>query len=228
MATGLNGFPRVSGISASSIVTGVLGRIESAIWDLLSVSPKWGIYLDNMVAIEVDSVLSVEHRAFAHVPTYRLMSGAFASYNKISMPTEHRLALSVGGDQTRREFFAAWLETQRGATTVFDVVTPEKTYRRVTLVDYSIQRSVQNGTAARIIAECTFEEIGEAVTTHYAAGEDSADTTNASDAADTPTSETGFVQTVTYKAKAAVESVTAYVSGAVENVSNTISNLTGS
>ena len=227
MATGLNGFPSVSGISASSIATGALGRLESAIWDLLSVSPKWGIYLDNAVAIEVDSVLSVEHRAFAQVPTYRLMSGAFASYNKISMPTGHRIVLAVGGDQTRREFFVAWLETQREAATVFDVVTPEKTFKRVTLTDYSIQRAVQNGTVSRIIAECTFAEIREAVTTYYASGEDSADTTNASDAADTPTSETGFVQTITYTAKTYMESVTAYVSGAVQNVSNTISNLTG-
>jgi hypothetical protein len=228
MATGLNGFPSVSGISVSSIATGALGRLEAAIWDLLSVSPKWGIYLDNTVAIEVDSVLSVEHRAFAQVPTYRLMSGAFASYNKISMPSGHRIVLAVGGDQTRREFFVAWLETQREAATVFDVVTPEKTYKRVTLTEYSVRRTAESGTASRIIAECTFEEIREALTTYYVAGEDTADTTNASDAADTPTSETGFVQTITYTAKTAMESVTAYVSGVVENVSNTISNITGS
>lgn len=227
MATGLNGFPSVSGISASSVEMGVLGRLEAAIWDLLSVSPKWGIYLDNTLAIEVDSVLSVEHRAFAQVPTYRLMSGAFASYNKISMPTGHRIVLAVGGDQMRREFFVAWLETQREATTVFDVVTPEKTFKRVTLTDYSVQRTTQNGTVSRIIAECTFEEIREAGTTYYVAGEDAADTTNASDEADTPTSETGFVQTITYTAKTAIESVTAYVSGTVGNISNTISNIKG-
>ena len=141
---------------------------------------------------------------------------------------EDRIVLAVGGDQTRREFFVAWLETQREAATVFDVVTPEKTYKRVTLTEYSVRRTAESGTASRIIAECTFEEIREAVTTYYVAGEDTADTTNASDAADTPTSETGFVQTITYTAKTAMESVTAYVSGAVQNVSNTISNITGS
>lgn len=225
MATGLNGLPSVSGISSSSILTGALGRLESAIWDLLSVSPKWGIYSNGTVAVSVDSVLSTEHAATANVPTYRMMGGAFASYNKISMPVSHRLTMAVGGNTTARETFASWLETNREAATLFDVVTPEKTYKNVTLTDYRVRREAASGTAARIVAECTFLEIRQAVTTWYTAGDDKADTTNASEAADTPTTEIGFVQTVSNTAKTATESVTAYVSSAVSSVSSAISSI---
>lgn len=224
---GLNGIPKLSGISASSILKGALGQLESAIWDLLSVSPKWGIYQDDEVAVEVDSFMSVEHQAFADVPTYRMMGGAFASYNKISMPIAHRVVMAVGGDQAAREKFIAWLDVQREKPGVFDVVTPEKTFRSVTLTDYNINRSVQNGTAARIVAECTFLEIRDATTTLYTDGDEKADTSNAAQEADKPTEQAGFVQTVAYKAKSAVDSVKNKVSDVVGKYEKLKSGVTG-
>lgn len=220
---GKNGFPSISSITTSAIKTGVLGRLESAVWDLLSLAPKWGVYIDNALAVEVDSVLSVEHRSSSRISTYRLMTGSFASFNKVSDPTTHRITMAVGGDQTRRETFLGWLEEQKENPTVFDVVTPEKTFKSVSLEDFRIQRSAENGTVSRIIAECSLVEVREVAAKQ--AGQEEADTTNAENEADKPTTETGFVQTITYRAKTAWESVKAYATDTVNKVKSTIDDI---
>ena len=76
---GLSGFPNVAGISASSVVTGLLGEAESALWNILSLQPQWGIYKDGEIEIEIDSFLGASSRSTAAVSDYRVMPGAFSS-----------------------------------------------------------------------------------------------------------------------------------------------------
>lgn len=213
------GIPKIPNIKLDNIVTSVLGHIEAALWDILSLQPKWGIYSDGDVAVEVDSVVDMGVSGTAHAADYRLMTGAFASYNKVVMPRGYKLTLAVGGGQIEREVFLEWLDDNCQSATVFDVVMPEKVYESVTLTEYNLRREASKGTATRVIAECLFIEIRDAPVTYYKDGEEQADTQNAENPADTPTTPTSYVQSVIYNAKSTAESV-------VNTVTETIDNLT--
>ena len=213
------GIPKIPNIKLDNIVTSVLGQIEAALWDILSLQPKWGIYSDGDVAVEVDSVVDMGVSGTAHAADYRLMTGAFASYNKVVMPRGYKLTLAVGGGQIEREVFLEWLDDNCQSATVFDVVMPEKVYESVTLTEYNLRREASKGTATRVIAECLFIEIRDAPVTYYKDGEEQADTQNAENPADTPTTPTSDVQSVIYNAKSTAESV-------VNTVTETIDNLT--
>lgn len=222
---GLSGFPNVAGISASSVVTGLLGEAESALWNILSLQPQWGIYKDGEIAIEIDSVLDASARSTAAVSDYRVMPGAFLSYNKVAMPRDFSFTLAVSGDQ--KEAFLKWVETNQENPTVFDAVFPEKTYQNVTLVECGSIREVRQGTVSRIIADCRFREIRETPVVYYKDGEQKADTSNAEDPQDLPTSGNSYVDTVVYNAKNTAESVMNKVNDVVGKYEKLKSGLSG-
>ena len=214
------GIPKIPNIKLDNIVTSVLGQIEAALWDILSLQPKWGIYSNGLIAVEVDSVIDMGVRGTAHVADYRLMTGAFTSYNKVVMPRGYKLTLAVGGGQIEREIFLKWLDDNCQSATVVDVVMPEKVYESVTLTEYNLRREASKGTASRVIAECLFIEIREVPVTYYKDGEEQADTQNAENPADMPMTPTSYVDNVIYNAKNAAESVLNKVTDTVDKLTD--------
>lgn len=188
------GLPNLPGISLGSVRVGVIGAIESLVWKYIAVPLTWGIYEPNSdtPAIEVDTVLSATKTGVSNVSTYPITKGSFSAYNKTNTPDTFQIRIVKSGDAATRKAFIEWLAKQKESATTFDIVTPETTYKNVTLTGIVDSRSVPEGTVTRIIADCTFTEIREVPIEYYKAGDAKADTTEAEQPQDIPVKQTGF------------------------------------
>ena len=129
---------------------------------------RWGIYNvdDLQPAFDIDSVVDVDFSMRTKVSQFPVESGSFANYNKVQEPFSGKLRLSVGGDSTRMAVFLVDLDYAVKDVTLFNLMTPEQTYKNVTLVDYSYKRSASSG-CNKIEAEVSVVEIRE-VSPQYA------------------------------------------------------------
>ena len=179
---GLPSLPKLP--SGKGIFNNLLALGESKLWQLLTLEPTWGIYesgSSTTLAVQVDSVQQVSITGEADVPTYRLQTGGFASYNKIPDPIEISLRISKGGTDTERQAFIDWLKTARDNPTVFDILTAEAVFLNMTLQDYKYDRTADDG-MDMVVAECSFLEIREAPDQFYDAQQGQANTQNTGDA----------------------------------------------
>lgn len=180
---------------AASVIS-LLGAAESALWDLISYHPRWGVFNPgtNVKAVEVDSVVDLATRRESQTSDYRIETGSFASYNKVQRPAETAVRLSVGGNESARAAFLQWLEDNVQATALFDVAMPERTLSNATLVSYAVRRDSRSGVTL-LIADCYFVEIRQ-VTAQYSNSK-AADTSGAAQPGDTPAAPTVRAQAAT-------------------------------
>lgn len=191
---GLPSLPKLP--TGTGFVNSILGRGQSALWQLLTLEPVWGIYeagSSTTLAVEVDSVMEVSVSEEADVPHYRLQTNSYATYNKIAQPMEIPLRIAKGGSDEERSAFIAWLQTAARNPTVYDILTREAVFRNVTLEKYSYERTAENGEDL-VIAECQFVEVREAPEQYYNAEQGQANTQNAGDADGKPTTQLKKVQ----------------------------------
>lgn len=134
----------------------------------------------NLNQNRIDSVLAMNLRKGSDVSNYRLETGSFATYNKIEKPRIIPIRLVKTGTESDRQQFLIWLEFTSKRTELFDIAMPEITYRRMTLVDYSITRESKSGVTL-IVADCVFQEVME-ITFQYSKSK----TNNAKRASDQP------------------------------------------
>ena len=184
---GLPSLPKLP--SGKGIFTNLLSFGQGKLWQLLTLEPTWGIYMagsSTELAVAVDSVIEVSLNEESDVPDYRLQTGSFASYNKISQPTEIPLVISKSGSIEEREVFLSWLKEAVRNPTVFDIMMPEKSYQSLTLQGYTTDRT-QDGGMDLIVAKCKFLEIREAPEQYYDAQQGQASTANTTDPDGKPT-----------------------------------------
>lgn len=137
-----------------------------------------------------DTVAGFEYKGEQRISTYPLEQGAFSSFNKVAVPFDIRMDLSVGGQNffqsaaealdnylnsllgtafgqpmTREDFLDA-LQTMLESTDSFDIVTPEKTYENCNLVHYDYSKKANKG-AVMINASLWFEEVRETASALY-------------------------------------------------------------
>lgn len=207
----------LSGIVKNS-GTILLGTVEAGLLNFLSGTPNWGVYQPGTTtkAVTVDSVVSLGWGRDNPVSDYIIETGSFTSYNKVQKSRDVRVELAVGGNTTTRLAFCQWLEQNVNATTLFDILAPEGALQNVTLSSYKIDRTATSG-AAKITAACVFKEIRQRPALYYNSGTPSTDTTNAASTTDTPSTPTVLAQPQSLTA-----SVTAYASGAVHSIQNTL------
>lgn len=181
---------------ASAIGISLLGAAESALWDLISYHPRWGVFSPgtNVKALEVDSVVDLATRREAQASDYRIETGSFASYNKVVRPAETPVRLSMGGAEAARAKFLQWLEDNTQQPTLFDVAMPERTLSNATLVSYAVRRDSRSGVTL-LIADCYFVEIRQ-VTAQYTNSK-AADTSGAAKPGDAPAAPTVRAQAAT-------------------------------
>lgn len=217
------GLPNIPGFSGEAIRIGTLGQLESLVWNWLTGSLTWGIYTagTGSEAIQVDSVISASKTASSVVSNYPVTQGSFSSYNKVDRPTEYNLTLYKSGRPDERKKFVDWLIANKSAATLFDIVTPEDTYRNVTLQNFSISRSVRDGTVTSLAVDCTFQEIRQAPVVFYNLEEGKANTENAQNPEDKPTAEGKYTSPIEYVVTSIQQGVE-FVEEAVDDLQNLV------
>lgn len=206
------GLPTIRGITGSSIRVGILGALNRGVYNLLSAHPKFGVYKeDGAAAVDVDTVLALDHSRNANIPDFRLQDGAFASYNKIQNPMMHRVTLVKSGSEMERRALVEWLEKNVSTPTVFNVVSNEYTFKKVSLVGFRSPREAHSGTVTRLVVDCEFREVRDVEVKYYDASTGDVDTTNAQRVQDRPTVKSGFCQTLEMTPKVKAWSPTAWV-----------------
>lgn len=107
--------------------------------------PQWGIYQNGALAVPADNAIAFDFKTDANVPDYTLEDGAFESYNKVQLPFNVRFKLTCGGSVAKRTAFLAALETAKQSLSLYDAVTPEKTFSSINVDHYDIRRTTEQG-----------------------------------------------------------------------------------
>lgn len=156
------GIPNLLKPSGKAIGLSLLGNVVNSLWNLLFPGPTWGVFNvgTSDIAIEVSSVGGLDIAGEARVSDYPIQTGSFTSYNKVVLPNIVTIQLTKDGGEDSRQALLAWLEDNKGRTTLFDILSPEWRYSNMTLVGYRLSRSARSG-AAMVIADCMFQQVRE-------------------------------------------------------------------
>lgn len=193
---------KLPSVGKSSVVVALLGMAQGLLWKWLQSKKEWGVYVAGTTneAFAVDSVIELTATREASVSDYRIETGSFATYNKVSRPMEIPIRLSKGGSTDERGDFLVWLKQSamppsQQNPTLFDILTPEGKFFGVTLSRYSVRRTATAGVTV-IYADCVFVEVRQIKFAYYKAGEKRADTTAAAAPAAKPPSPLAKVQSM--------------------------------
>jgi hypothetical protein len=159
---GIPGFPILKSGKIPAPITSVISAAIGSLWSALFPGERWGIYESGSETskVEVDSVVELGLNGSAEASTYKIEAGSFVSYNKVRNPNAFMIRISKEGNAATRAYINEWLATSVEATTVFDVVMPEKRYNGYTLVEYRMLRSSASG-AGMIVADLMIQEMRE-------------------------------------------------------------------
>ncbi len=112
-----------------------------------------------------DSIRDFGYSNEWNIATAPTQNGAFADYNRTNNPFEVTLRMTKGGTETDRQKFLKQIE-DLDSTQLYDVITPEKTYRSVNLMRYEIHREGEKGAFWLSEVDLTFREV-RIVTSQY-------------------------------------------------------------
>lgn len=146
---------------ATNSAAGETGRLTNDSIVVAGVNKdQWGLYRasDNSLALTADTVNSIGYDAEYRIADYPLQDGKFESYDKVALPFGVRVQLVKGGTVNERGAFMRDLESLRGNTELYSVITPEWSHLNVNIERVSIDRSREQG-ANLITAELILREI---------------------------------------------------------------------
>lgn len=107
---------------------------------------QWGIFLNGAAVVVADNVVSMSFKSEWAIADYPVEQGAFASYDKVTVPFESRVRFSAGGSAANRQALLDSVAAIAGdKTTLYTVVTPEETYPSVSISHYDYARTAVNG-----------------------------------------------------------------------------------
>jgi hypothetical protein len=119
--------------------------------------PQWGIFLDGQAVVLADNVISFEYSASSRISKYPQEQGAFASYNKVTVPAEPRFRFSTGGSLANRQAFLESIAAIAGDLNLYDVVTPEAVYTGFNVIRQGYPRTSED--ANLISVDVYMEEV---------------------------------------------------------------------
>lgn len=139
-------------------------------------------YATNQIVITPDTVPSFDYRTDTRVSDFPLQQGAFASYNKVQLPSEIRMTLvcsglnffqaasaalnlNFGNNYMQKKDFLSVLEDFRKSEQLLTIVTPDATYTSFTLEHFDYRRETTRG-ANILYVECLFREIRQVTTSN--------------------------------------------------------------
>jgi hypothetical protein len=152
MADGLPDLPAGVNVFSDAVLL-----VADAVSLFSGVTPQWGIYLDGEPVVVADNVMAFGFKKSARISKYPQEQGAFASYNKVSVPGEPRLKFSTGGSVADRQAFLASIAPLIDDLNLYDVVTPEVTYSGYNVVNYDYPRTADK--AGLITVDVWLEEV---------------------------------------------------------------------
>lgn len=168
--------PRAQGASLPPIIRSVLSVAQGALWRAFQVNNRWGIFDSSTGRALADPRLfggafasiggpeiSTNALVFSkemRVSDFPVERGGFASYNKVETPANPIVTLCMSGTEGDRSAFLAALDTAVKSTALYDVVTPEGTYRKYSLERYSLERRSNKG-ATLLAVDIALREVRE-------------------------------------------------------------------
>lgn len=99
----------------------------------------------NGRAIVPDSIYAFDYRNEYRVSDFPVQQGAFASYNKVATPFDVTLRLVKASTLEGRAQFLTQVDAVLNKLDLYDVVTPERTYRNVNMTRAEITRRSSQG-----------------------------------------------------------------------------------
>lgn len=142
-----NGIPSLLGQVANITNTVSLLAADAAIVVGMFQGPQWGVFNPSgIIALEPDSIISLDFHREWKIPNYPLEKGAFQSYNKVALPSNTRLRMTKGGTDDDRSNFLFQVDFAAASLDIFNVLMPEGTLiKSVNIVNYSYNRTSTNG-----------------------------------------------------------------------------------
>lgn len=125
--------------------------------------PRWGIYLDGVIALEVESVVNFSVKKDYAIADYPVEGGlttpsSFQSYDKVELAGDIRVRVTSGPDTADRQLLLNDAEAIAATLDLYDIVTPEKVYRSYNVSHYDVQRTAVNG-VGMIVCDLWFAEV---------------------------------------------------------------------
>jgi hypothetical protein len=140
----LPGVPQIprSLLYPPSLAPGLLTEAAQGTLYQATVAPTiWGVFDQSGTrAIDADSVADFGQRQEYRVSNYPVQRGAFASYNKVTMPFECSVVLTKGGSVTDRNNFLTQVDAVVSSINPYNILTAEKTYMNVTATRAELSR----------------------------------------------------------------------------------------
>lgn len=172
-------------MSVTTLLAGLAGLGDLTGVDILNPDPQDWMILSNDGSKFVipDTVPRFEFRGDYRVSNYPVEQGAFASYNKVAEPFEIRMVLVCGGlnfmqmgvakmglglgpQAMTKGAFLDSLDHMLTSTDLFTVVTPDITYKSLTLDHYDYRREATGG-ATMLTVEAWFKQVRVATPAQY-------------------------------------------------------------
>lgn len=158
-----------------------LGTVENLLIQALQQTPRWGIFdlAGNQLGInatQINPILSVLASQFSgavapslstlaldyvketRVSDFPVEGGSFATYNKVELPANPLVTLTLAGTEDDRTTFLNAIDAACKSTNGYNIVTPTVTYTNYTIERYNYGRRAQRG-ATLLMVEVSLKEI---------------------------------------------------------------------
>jgi hypothetical protein len=123
-------------------VTGITANISSSLAIVSSLNkPVWGVFDSSHAQIlNPDSVVEISYIADTKVMAFPVQEGTFANYNKVNLPNEVSVRMTVAGSVAIRTAFTNQVESIMRSLNLYSVITPERTYLNMNAYSYTWDR----------------------------------------------------------------------------------------
>jgi hypothetical protein len=115
--------------------------LQDAVTSLDGADPLWGIYRGAVPVVVCDTVTTFEFRKDYDISDFPIEQGAFASYNKVELPTTVRIQFTTGGSSEDKAAMIASIDAIIATTELFSVATPEKSWTDMNVVHQDFNRA---------------------------------------------------------------------------------------
>lgn len=166
---------------------------NGVLWQAAQGDPVWGVFdQDNNAVLTPDSIIDFGNRQEYRVSDFPVQQGQFASYNKVTLPSEISIKMTSGGTVDDRTQFLNEVAQVAASTDLYTVVTPEKTYIDYTATHFEVTRRGKDGAFWLDDVEMHFRQVIQ-VTAQYSTVT-TQPTENAQNPAAVPATNSGQVQ----------------------------------
>lgn len=140
---------------------------QGKLWQSSNAGRGWGIFdSKGKKVIDADTILNFDNRNERRVSDFPVQDGAFASYNKVTVPFETSVRVAKAGSTTDRKNFLAQIDTVLDSLELYTILTPEKSYSNCNMTRSEVTRRGVNGAFFLSEVDLYFRQI-RSVTAQY-------------------------------------------------------------